>query len=157
MRAAGFFLVEPMRTPCWTFNDNRATAQFGALCASIDLTQASDGLTHIALRNDLLSALRILGISICQPNLTDRYCRGNDLVVTYGPSASWPVQVSAMWRVREAGADATVLAGVDLIVSVRTEILDSWPELSICSYLAAEQVLQPIDAAGPRCMLFRFG
>jgi hypothetical protein len=109
--------------------------------------------------------------------LVDVYHRGTDLVAAYRESAARPVRVDAMWRVVPWPNATAVVAVADLIVSVRTELLESRPELTVRSSIPSREILRlastdsgqfaPVPNvatvplvvnrdAGPGCLVFRF-
>ena len=69
------------------------------------------------------------------------YCRGDDLVAEYRATEDWPIRLDVTWRMVPPGGAGRILAGIDLILSVRTELLDSLPALAVQSTLQAAEVL----------------
>jgi len=172
-----------MQAPTWDLRDRFARCQFDRWSATVDLRKPDRGLTDFQIGGHRLSGTELLGLSWPAPQvdlrseLVECYHRGPDLIAAYCESAAWPVRVDARWRVAPSTEVAAVLAIVDLIVSVRTELLESWPELAVRSSIPSREVLGltgaesahfapfPDIAAvpvvvnserGPGCWLFRF-
>jgi hypothetical protein len=66
----------------------------------------------------------------------DAYCRGSDLIATYGPSDLFPFRYQAYWRHQRAIYPGA-LAAVELVVSIQTQLLDTQPRLTVSSLLPA--------------------
>ncbi len=71
----------------------------------------------------------------------DVHVRSADLVASYAPSRGWPYGAQIYWRVW-IPEQAAVLAAVELIVSVQTNLLDSHPRLMARSWLPECDVLR---------------
>jgi hypothetical protein len=71
------------------------------------------------------------------PPLVDAYVRGCDLVAGYAEAPQGAVQPHVYFR---AGRQAAA-AGLELIVSMQTSLLDSQPESLVTSELPAQEVL----------------
>jgi hypothetical protein len=104
----------------------------------------------------------------------DWHVRGQDLVVSYGDDASRPLWVDLLWRATPGDGRQAIVAALDLIVSVRTPLLDSRPRMSVVSELLGDNVRRLIGATsraftpislvdsmrmspaeGPSCVLFQ--
>jgi hypothetical protein len=64
------------------------------------------------------------------------------MIVAYEESSRSPVRVDAVWRAVAPAAAANSLAAVDLIVSVRTHLLDTHPNLAVESVVPASDVFR---------------
>jgi hypothetical protein len=110
----------------------------------------------------------------------DCYVRGRDLVITYGETPRVPLRYQVYWRVIDDAllADAATVggvAGIDLIISAQTSVLDINPT-ALCwstadgagceqlydgqsfralSHGAAPHEPLTLDAAAPKCFLAR--
>jgi hypothetical protein len=71
--------------------------------------------------------------------VADAYIRGADLVATYQPTTDWPFSPQVYWRIDRADA-AEQLASQNLLVSVQTHLLETWPRISIVSQLHADEL-----------------
>ena len=76
--------------------------------------------------------------------IEDCYVRGDDLIATYSQAEDRPRRTQVSWRFRES-AMAEKFAGVEMVVSVQTDSLNSLPELESETRLAAEEVLHLTD------------
>ncbi len=64
----------------------------------------------------------------------EAYLRGPDLIATYGPTNDHPFRYQVYWRAVSARyPDA--LSAIELVVSIQTHLLDSRPQMTICSLL----------------------
>lgn len=182
-----------MSAPCWRLQRFEARLELERLTARLDLSQPADGLRDIRLAATTPTTLRaapeqcpapagmhVLGIDIPSRQPLDRqaivesYVRGADLVTAYGESEAWPVRVDATWRAMPPSDACRTLASIDLVVSVRTELLDTRPELAVQGAIPTGEVLRLVDAdsfrlqrlplesslplgpgEGPGCLLFR--
>ena len=173
-----------MSLAAWHLEQHRAGVQLDRLTASIDLTRPDHGLVDFSVAGSRLADARILGLAI--PSLkagraalpTEAYVRGIDLVAVYEESESWPVRLDALWRATPPEEPGGLIAAVDLVLSVRTSLLESRPELAVSSTMPVGQLLRlsgagPSDhdtltvppdlplavepAEGPGCLVFRLG
>jgi hypothetical protein len=169
----------------WKCDKNVAELKLDSFHATLDAAQPGLGLTLISPRNKEAMPARLLWLSIAPRRRGDvnwpaeLYVRGDDLVVVYHQSALYPLQplhVDAVWRALRPGPAHEFLAAVELIVSVRTELLSSPAKVSVWSYLPGgttfflvgasssrcEALVPPVAlgfsaAHGPRCVLCRLG
>jgi hypothetical protein len=169
-----------MASPVWQLAGHDARLQVGRLEGAIDLSRPAHGLVALRLEAESLGDARLLGIEtpLGKPGGTgspiECYVRGADLVAAYQESDTLPVRVDALWRAEAPSASNGPLAVLELVVSVRTDLADSRPELSVHSALPATERLRLVDeqaarfdvlgpagksnldpAAGPGCVLFR--
>ena len=136
----------------WHLESRHARLDLGGLRASLDLARPDRGLGPWEGLAPSPCAARLLGIET--PSLTgdehlapiDRYVHGPDLVVAYGGSRAWPLRVDARWR-GESDGQSVVLA---LVISVRTDALDSRPELSVVSDVPTADARQLTGDDRPR-------
>jgi hypothetical protein len=81
-------------------------------------------------------------------SLEDCYLRGTDLVAVYTQAAQRSQRTQVYWRHKEMIAttnSAEKIFGVEMVVSVQTDLLDSLPELETQTTLVAKEVLQITD------------
>ena len=74
------------------------------------------------------------------------YVRGEDLIASYDAAGQEPFRAQVDWRALTPNNNLTALGGVDLIASVQTQLLDSHPELTVSTSLAAGELLALSDA-----------
>jgi hypothetical protein len=107
--------------------------------------------------------------------VADAYTRLQDLIVSYAESAPNACGSQIYWRFLDGCQRDDLLAGIDMIISAQTSLLDAQPEITTSSRIVAAQILrltaadagefQPIEvgrkaerfepARGPGCFLFR--
>jgi hypothetical protein len=164
--------------PLWRLEAGRAMLALDGFFGEIDLSRTEAGLrVFLAESSTVLGGL--LGVEF-QPGFEpgrpydiDARTRGLDLLVTCGAVPETPVQMDAMWRAVQPSAKDRFLAGVDLVVSVRTELFDIEPRLAVQSTIAGveavrlaadgqftalgagQEVLVPAPRGGPACLLIR--
>jgi hypothetical protein len=159
----------------WHLEHDAAQLQIGPLSAELDLRCPVAGLANWRGLGETAAAVRVLGIETPtflagdRDALVEAYLRGPDLVAVYREVSDWPVTVHAQWRAISAessdpvGSAADALATVELTLSVRTERLESQPELCVASRLPLGELLgvgdvdPSVEAEGPGCVLLRPG
>lgn len=153
------------------------------LAARVDLRRPAHGLFDVAIDANSASFghSHLLGIEIPslvsgEESLFDEYVRSTSLTAVYQPSNAWPIRVDVSWHAMAISQLPPPSTAIDMLVSVRTERLDSRPELAVISALSAVEVLRLMDAktaryqsvtatptsplsidkqTGPGCLLFR--
>jgi len=132
----------------WSLDGTTARLKTDSLAATLDLRRPNQGLNDVQVAlgppswqpvetRGLLRICRASGTE-CDEEIQDRYVRGSDLVVTYAASETNPVNPQIYWRALQV--DDVAGAGVELIVSVQTSLLDSNPATSISDVLAADEM-----------------
>jgi len=160
LRAAGFFYFIAsslrgsslaMNSPVWQLDQQTARLQLGRMLASLNLGRPDRGLSEVRVEAQEICQAELLGLHLpsagqAEPvGVMECYQRGQDLVAAYSESALWPVRVDVAWRAVDPSEAPSALAAVDAIVSVRTDLLDSWPELFVRSRLATCEVQRLVD------------
>jgi hypothetical protein len=122
--------------------------------AVVHLAEPDRGLTDWHAGPDSVLDAGVLGLEMpgLGPGLLqlppDCYCRGAALIVGYPEWGDRPVRVDASWRALPPAADGSeAAAAVELVVSMRTELLESQPRLAVHSRLPAGEVFRLADAA----------
>src|SRR4051794_6716645 len=59
----------------------------------------------------------------------DVYIRGDDLVASYEPAADWPFSPQLYWQSGPLRQLDGVCASLSLLVSVQTQLLDTFPRI----------------------------
>jgi hypothetical protein len=163
----------------WQLDDRVARLQLPRCGAALDVARPREGLRDVYLDARRWGGTRLLAVAAAAAMAGDAgapiecYARGPDLVTAYEGSQDRPLRVDAVWRGVVPTTDQPLVAGVELIVSVRTELLDGCPELTVRSVLCAAEAWRlvhagssrydaiaalPIDvrpADGPGCILVR--
>lgn len=171
-----------MQSHVWRLEKLRARLQHDRLSATVDLTRPAEGLVEVSVGGSRLAGAHLLGVVVPSlpaddvASVIEHYARGTDLLGGYKESASRPLRVDALWRTVSPAPSEGLIAGVELMVSVRTELFDSRPELTVRTTLSATETLRLLDAGstsyqplapsqdmpvavqpedGPGCVLFR--
>ena len=140
-----------MASPVWQLDQHNARLHLAQLAAAIDLARPGEGLIGVGLGPHSLGNARLLGVDIPSlgagdaESLIERYVRNSDLVAVYKESESWPVRVDARWRAVAPPASNGPLAAIELVVAVRTQLLDGRPEVSVQTAVPAAEVLRLVD------------
>lgn len=148
--------------------------------AQVDPTRPAAGLQQVTVDGTLLEAFHPLAVEL--PEITgteaqhlERYVRGGDLVATYSDRPAPQMRSQIYWR-SDAHRREGAIAAVELVASVQTALLDSYPRLTLRSKLLAGEAFQLVDPASgtfsslvppqndvdpeavgaPLCYLFRF-
>jgi hypothetical protein len=133
--------------PCWFLESSLATLRIGPLVATIDLARPVLGLNAVRYHSQplALSLLALEAPAIAQldgTSLLERYVQWDNLVAAYRESPSWPVRVDGRWRAAVEGP----LTVLDLVVSARTPLLDSRPEMAVQSTVEATGAWRLVSA-----------
>ena len=140
-----------MTAHSWFLDDSLAALRIGPLTAALDLTRPALGLSAVRYHDQPL-ALSLLALEAPTPaqldetSLLERYVHCDTLVASYRESPAWPVRVDGRWR---AGVEGP-LTVLDMVVSVRTPLLDSRPEMAVRSTVAATGAWRLVAAVAGR-------
>jgi hypothetical protein len=149
------FYRNAMSPAHWQLHQHTASLADARFQATLQLRRPSDGLVDGKLADIPLVGNRFLGIDVPQadptatPTPSDCYVRDAAVVVAYGASTDWPVQIDAVWRALTPTTSNGWIAAIELIVSVRTALLDSRPALSVQNSLAVQETWRLADPARP--------
>jgi hypothetical protein len=140
-----------MTAQTWFLGGSRATLQAGPLAATLDLARPALGLSAVRCHGQplALSLLALEAPATAQwdgASLAEGYVQCDNLVAVYRESPFWPVRVDGRWR---AGVEGPLVV-LDLVVSVRTSLLDSLPEMAVRSTVAASGAWGLVSAGGGR-------
>ena len=136
-----------MDASVWHCEPPLARLQLDSFQATLDATHPAAGLAHIALPSGQTLDANLLGLDVplYRPEdagaLLECYAHGMDLVIAYQESALRPFRVDAVWRAIRPAPGDNFLAAVDLIVSVRTDLLDSQPAVMVQSAAAGDKTV----------------
>jgi len=136
----------------WQLADYSASLSLPSFAAQVNVLEPWRGLLAPKWFNtdlpSLVSVLQVDARELIAPNRLplDVYERGPDIVATYAPSEGRNVQTQIYWRATEPQCGGPA-AGVELIISAQTHLLDSRPGLSTTSTLPAGSVFQLTDDA----------
>ena len=123
----------------WRLDSNKATLCTPALTASIDLLKPSTGFSQLIFRDAPIDGFALGvnldgGAALSKADITDAFVRGSDLVVTYNETNERPFSLQVYWRATIGEQGALLL---DTILSFQTDLLESFPELTVETLLPA--------------------
>lgn len=137
-----------MSAPSWKLDRQIARLRLEKASGTLAVARPECGLHDVRIQTHLLDGAQLLGLAFPRSAEREAGCslechhRGHDLIAAYPESPSWPVCAEIIWRAISPSEVPNLVVGVDLIVSVRTALLDSWPELAVRSRLTATEVLR---------------
>ncbi len=171
-----------MNASVWKLQDHRARLSLESFHAVVDVTQPGSGLVEMGVGETSLQDAQLLGVLVptFRPEDTEAivefHGRGADLLAAYDATPDRPMRVDLLWHVFAPDNPAGPIAVIDLVVSVRTLLLQSQPRITVQSKLptrytqelvaAESHHFEPIDVApngktavlptdGTGCILFR--
>lgn len=123
----------------WQLDGTTAQLQTPQLRATIDLLNPQAGLGRLVVRDESISGF-VLGIApgttaaLTKQELSETFVRGDDLVVTYAATDERPFSLQIYWRatINEQG-----ILLLDTILSLETDLLESFPGLTAITQLPA--------------------
>ncbi len=138
----------------WQLDENRAVFQTPTFTLEIDTHSPESGAVLCQMAGDTYQNASLLRIHSKSPSevggpvCENVHQRGPDLVVDYRmskvPEFTWQVY----WRALTGLDSRNVLGGVELILSVQTELLDSDPRMIVESHLSNSRMLR-VDGSQP--------
>jgi hypothetical protein len=145
-----------MSISIWQIDQGIATLRLERISATLAVTRPDRGIHQVSVETRSLGEAQLLGLAL--PSVAhgeakssfDCYTRGRDLIAAYPESPSWPVCADIIWRAISPAENRGFVAAVDVVISVRTALLDSWPELAVRSVLPSAEVLRLADAGTGR-------
>ncbi len=155
-----FLAAIAMPAALWKCDKNVAELKLDSFHATLDAAQPGLGLTLDDPWGSHAICAQLLGLSVAPQRPGDVnwpaecYVRGDDLVVAYTESVLRPLsplRVDAVWRALRPGSADEFLAAVELIVSVRTELLDSPAVAFVQSELPGGAMFRLAGTSQPRC------
>ena len=145
-----------MTLSTWKLNGHLSQLHSGQLSAEVDLARPAGGVFHIRVAGTHLNDMHILGVAMPShvageaDALADAYVRSADLAATYDASGDWPVRVDAVWRGVNRSSHHEFVAAIELVVSVRTDSLDSQPRMAVESTFSGGEVALAADRNADR-------
>ena len=130
----------------WSFSGSRVHLACGQLAAEFDLRDFVLGVHGLNWAGSQL-AERILGPQLPQVvsgqfAITESYARGDDFVVSCERAGPLPLVPQFYWRARSSASHAAV--GIELILSMRTDLLDSQPETRVESCVSSDEAIMAL-------------
>lgn len=146
----------------WSLTGSIAQLRVAGLQAQLDVRRPRRGLHAIAVRiagewTPVVALPQLLQLTLAgreggADRLLDSYVRTVDLVATYAPHAGHDVQSQVYWRGLECPAASAW--GVELLLSVQTDLLNSDPSSVIATDVSAQEIWTTRgDDAWERCDL----
>lgn len=138
----------------WLLDGTTAKLQMDSFTAELNLLRPDLGMTELRVGLGATSPISIDSGKLLQVHrpggsateagppserVSESYVRGADLVARYAASDKNAVRPQIYWR--ELNKGRFERAGVELIVSVETSLLDSDPSTKVTSVLPAEETL----------------
>ncbi|WP_425396134.1 hypothetical protein [Aeoliella sp.] len=120
----------------WQWDGSIATAELGSIQLTV-ATAVGDRRVQLKTREGLLLATLWDMPSVSGAPLLDTYVRDDDLVCLTGPTDSFPFHTQLYWTLRKVESSPTPLAALSLLVSVRTDLLDTHPTIDVTTEAAA--------------------
>lgn len=133
----------------WELDDRTASVHLAGLTAQVNLREPNEGLHNIVVRKEPMPNVAVLQTRIgdepsgWNDELVDTYVRGADLVAAYAPAPQRNISSQIYWRAIQY--DDLEAVGVETIVSVQTDLLDSDPRMTIGSTIPCCDVTRLSD------------
>jgi hypothetical protein len=136
----------------WQITEFHARLRTPSLSAKVNLRHPEQGLVDVEWLQEPLVDAQLLQVPMSgaelSRQLTDSYVRGLDLVTSYAADAGQSVTTQIYWRYF-AHADLQA-AGIEVIVSVRTESAEADSCLALGSKLPCRELLQAVTPEARR-------
>ena len=145
-----------MTLSTWELNGHLAQLHLDQLSAEVDLARPAGGVFHIRVAGTHLNDLHILGVAMPwhvageADALDDAYLRPASLAATYDASGDWPLRVDTVWRGVNRSSRHEFVAAIELLVSVRTDALNSQPRMAVESTFSDGEVALATDRNSDR-------
>jgi len=123
----------------WRLDATRAILRTPQLTAGIDLLNPCAGLGQLVFQGTPIEGFALgvyvgMNVALSKEDLNDVFVRGNDLVATYAETDERPFSLQVYWRAT-VGEQGTLL--LDTILSLQTDLLESFPGLAVETQLPA--------------------
>ena len=123
----------------WQLQGTQALLRTPPLQADLDLLKPQLGLSQLLYQSSATNGF-VLGVTpgsrvpLPESELDDVFVRGCDLVVTYAETKQRPFSLQIYWRAT-LGTQGTLM--LDTILSLQTELLESFPGVAVTTELPA--------------------
>ena len=141
-----------MHATPWQLDGGVARLRLDRLSATVDPAKPAEGLVQVRLDTEPLPGARLLGIAVPPPSPHEAdppagcHARGTDLTATFDQLPGRPVRIDGTWRAVAPAETDEFIAGVELVVSVQTSVLDCRPALAVQTLIPATETLRLVDA-----------
>ena len=145
-----------MTPSIWRLNGHLAQLQSDQLSAEVDLARPADGVFHICVAGKRVNDMWVLGVALPSRDTSDAgaigdaYVKSSNLAAAYDASTNWPVGVDAVWKGMTRSSRHEFVAAIELLVSVRTDSLDSQPRMAVQSAFSGGEVALAADRNADR-------
>lgn len=139
----------------WSIDGTNARLRSELLCADLDLRHPARGLRGVrvsvgpgaakSIEEDGILRVTAAGLDESAQQIQDSYVRGNDLIVAYTSSEVGQLSSQVYWRMLEIVP--SVAAGVELVVSAQTDVMDADASGWVGSVLSVEGVSSLVNAS----------
>jgi hypothetical protein len=138
----------------WRTEENIASLSVASLSAKLNPLRSAVGLFDIGYGEQRLEGANILQVRTRaagfdeDDQLCERYVRGSDMFASYALAPRRPIGLQLEWRsIHHADLSAV---GLELIISVETDLLDADPGLTVGSTIPQGTVWRLTDAERPQ-------
>ena len=140
-----------MTVLAWQVEGDVARLDGAGFAATVCADRPGDGLAKIRLSGAAWPDARLLGVTSAGPTVKaghsiERHAGGTDLALVGEETPERPIRVDAIWRVTLGTAADQFLLAVDQFVSVRTQRLDSHPDVYIESLVPCVAACRLVNA-----------
>ena len=128
----------------WHVNEGRAHLDSDQLRVNVDVRQVGRGLHEVTYAGHSLSGMRFLQLRVADlpdplpaDGLLEAYVRGADLVANYATTAAAQFRPQIYWCCHRRSNSV----GIELVLSMQTDLLDSRPTLETSTDLPNGSIL----------------
>jgi hypothetical protein len=132
----------------WTLDGNTASLRVGSFSAVVKIDEPGLGVHGVCWDGASIAAVETwLGFREYKQvrseqvrPIEDAYVRGRDLVAVYAETPENPLRYEIYWRALDADSLCGAAAGIDVVASVQTSVLDAKPQTMLCSQCRVDAV-----------------
>jgi hypothetical protein len=143
----------------WTLDGNAASLRLGSFSAAVKIDQPELGIHGVAWGGAPIAAVeKWLAFTEAGPSssrrlreIEDAYIRGRDLVTIYAETRDHPLRYVLYWRALDEAALCGAAAGLDVVASVQTSVLDAKPK----AFLSSQSRVDEAWASAPPVRFWR--
>lgn len=119
----------------WQWDGSIATVDLGSIQIAV-APAVGDRRVQVKSPDGLLLATLWDMPEVSGAPLVDAYVRDDDLVCLAGPTESFPFHTQLYWTLRRINTEPHPLMALSLLVSVRTDLLDTHPSIQVATEAA---------------------
>jgi hypothetical protein len=127
----------------------------GLSCAAFGMHPVQGALLQVQRRDESERATAVSNVSAFRQlwplAVAEAYVRGDDLIGSYQATRDWPYSPQIYWRANSLSSVSEVVGSLSMLISVQTQLLDTWPQISVHSQLVSDETLEvmPDDDGRP--------